>query len=133
MGVELEFSLTKDTTCCIVLCEGGHLDDRSAAEARLAGFLCAGRTVPGGISWVQDCEGSVGLALTFQGVYPVSHPPAVGDRRMPDGAQCGAQWPPAQALHHHRAGAPASGQLLASQEEVMGIYHFVRRQRDDKA
>ena len=23
--------------------------------------------------------------------------------------------------------------FLASQEEVMGIYHFVRRQRDDKA
>ena len=65
VGVELEFSLTKDTTCCIVLCEGGHLDDRSAAEARLAGFLCAGRTVPGeshGYKIVKDLSACIDIS-----------------------------------------------------------------------
>ncbi|MFR0733899.1 MAG: PadR family transcriptional regulator [Oscillospiraceae bacterium] len=48
------------------------MDDRSAAEARLAGFLCAGRTVPGeshGYKIVKDLSACIDISEST--LYPI--------------------------------------------------------------
>ena len=113
-----------------IMRRGGHLMIDPQPKRGLLIPVCW-RTVPGeshGYKIVKDLSACIDISEST--LYPILR------RLETDGcltAQCGAQWPPAQALHHHRAGARRLDSFLASQEEVMGIYHFVRRQRDDKA
>lgn len=79
---------------------------RGLLDSCVLGVLCRGESH--GYKIVKDLSACIDISEST--LYPILR--RLETDGCPDGAQCGAQWPPAQALHHHRAGAPASGQLF---------------------